>query len=114
MMKDNIIILHFHCQFLINFIDEHNLCKHPMVKRRLKQSLEKTLNLLSEQMNIYVKGNALHKQQEFTNDVMHNTQQGVLAIEEYFNILFNLAEVSKEVQTSFQAEFENLTTKYKL
>jgi len=113
-MKDQILIFHFHCQFLINFIQEHNLLNNPMVKRRLKSSLETTYSLLTEQMNIYVKGDALHKQQEFTNDVMHNTQQGVLSIEEYFNVLFNLAEIPKEQQESFQIEFEDLVKKYKL
>lgn len=113
-MKDQILIFHFHCQFMINFIQEHNLLNNPMVKRRLKSSLETTFNLLTEQMNIYVKGDALHKQQEFTNDVMHNTQQGVLSIEKYFDILFNLAEVPEEQQKSFQSKFDALVKKNKL
>lgn len=113
-MTNEILIFHFICQFLLNFIDDNNIKKSWMFKQKTKYALKQFYEAFESQMNVYIKGDEKRQLEEFNNEILHNIQQGVLSIKEYFNVLFALPHLSPEELEAFQKEYYELLEKYNL
>lgn len=113
-MTNEILIIHFICQFLLNYMDEHNVKNSWIFKQRTKQAVKTFYDCLELQMDVYLRGDEKRQLGEFNKEILHNTNQGVLAIGEYFNLMFALPHLSTEKLEEFQIEFNELMDKYEL
>lgn len=95
-MSDQIQIFHFFCQFLLNFIDDKKIKSSWMFKQKTKNALKTFYEALEEQMVVWLRGDIKRELDGFNSEILRETNQGVMAIEEYFNILFALPHLKPE------------------
>jgi len=114
MKHDPILTFHFFCQHLINFVEEHELLKHRFVKNKLKVSLRTLFDALNEQIDKFVKGDAVKPVAGYDLEMLEQTQNGVIAIGKYFEMVYGLAEIPETEQQNFLVEYEELLIKYKI
>jgi hypothetical protein len=108
-----ILIFLFYVQFLINFIDEYQLMQHPFFKQKLKNLLKGFADALLEQMNRFVLGDMI-KPVTIGDEALDATHHGLLELEEYFRVAFQLAELSEDKQAAFEADYHELIKKHQL
>ena len=111
---NSILIFLFYVQFLINFIDENGLHKHPFFRQKLKHTLKVFTEALEEQMNLYVYGTATKPVDMMPMECLDNTHKGVMELEEHFRIAFQLGEIAEEAQSAFLADYNELIKKHGL
>lgn len=95
-------------------MDDKKVKYHWLFKQKTKQSLSTFYDALVAQVETYIKGDEKRQLGEFNNEMLHNMNQGVLAMGEYFNIMFALPRLSKEEFQQFEKEYYELLKKYKL
>lgn len=113
-MTDQIQIFHFFCQFLLNYIDDKKIKSSWMFKQKTKNALKTFYGALEDQMCIWLRGDIKRELDGFNSEILRETNQGVMAIEEYFNVLFALPHLSPEELEAFQKEYYELLEKYNL
>jgi len=113
-MTDQIQIFHFLCQFLLNYIDDKNIKSSWLFKQKTKQALKTLYDALEEQMVVYLRGDIKRQLDGFNEAVLHESNQGVMAINEYFNVLFAMPHLKDEEMEAFQKEYYGLLEKYNL
>ena len=103
-MSKEIQIFHFICQFLLNYMDDKNVKSSWLFKQKTKQALSTFYEALENQMNVFIKGDTKRELEAFNKESLHNTNQGVLAIGEYFNVLFALPSLKQDKLNEFQKD----------
>ena len=62
----------------------------------------------------FLKGDEKRQLEAFNDGMLNASNQGVMAIGEYFNVLFALPKLEKEKLAEFEKEYYELLVKYNL
>lgn len=96
-------------------MDEKKLNNHPFVKQKTKNALKNLFEAFEEQMNRFVYGDATTQNfEKMSLDAFEAIQNGLLELEEFFRVAFQLAELPEGQQKAFQGDYAALMKKYSL
>lgn len=114
MNHDSILIFHFHCNFMLNYIEEHKLDKNPLFRQKLKNSLKTFHESLKGQIDTFCYGSIKRPLPDMSNEAADGLHFGTMYIDQYFDAVFKLNDLLPDEQEKFQKEYDSLLNKYQL